>query len=129
MPAGFDNIINKFKSSTKQAAGQMQRAAKVAKIKMDILALNGDRQKHLQAIGDRTYTLYKEANSIDGNELLERIRNDFSQIERIDGRIKDMQNQAEELQASAGDDIVDASEVMDVSGTEEKPTDTGSNQQ
>jgi hypothetical protein len=127
MPAGFDNIINKFKSSTKQAADQMQRAAKVAKIKMDILALNGDRGKHLQAIGDRTFSLYKEHNSIDGNILIERVRQDITQIERIDGRIKDMQNQVEELQAGAGADIVDASDVMDISGQE--PTDTEGKQQ
>ena len=127
MPAGFDNIINKFKSSTKQAADQMQRAAKVAKLKMDILALNGDRQKHLQAIGDRTFSLYKETNGIDGNILIERVRQDITQIERLDGRIKDMQNQVEELQAGAGADIVDASDVMDVSEEEDKSS--GSNQQ
>jgi hypothetical protein len=130
MPQGFDNIINKFKSSTKQAADQMQRAAKVAKLKMDIISLNGERQKFLQTIGDRTFNLYKEASFIDGSVLIERIRNDFSQIERIDGRIKDMDNQIQELQAmGAGADIVDATDVMDVSAEEPDPNTPESNQQ
>lgn len=127
MPPGFDNIINKFKSGTKQAADQMQRAAKVAKLKMDIVALKGDRGKHMQTVGERAFGLFKESNNLDGAVLIERVRHDFNQIERIDGRIKDMENQIEELQAlGTSADIVDAQEVSEV---EDQSGESGGTQQ
>src|SRR5437868_10679350 len=116
MSPPFDNLINKFKSSTKNAADQMSRTAKIAKIKMDIMTLHSERAKQLQTIGDRTYNLYRDKNGIDGNILVERIRHEITQIERIDGRVRDMENQITELHAMApSSEVVDATEVHEVS--------------
>lgn len=129
MPPGIDNFINKFKSSTKQAADQMQRTAKVAKLKMDIMALQAERSKQMQTIGERTYNLYREVANIDGPALVDRIRQEIAQIERIDGRVKDMENQIAELQAvGANADIVDAAEVNDVSTSEQSGSQSENNQ-
>lgn len=120
MPPSFDNIINKFKSSTKQAADQMQRAAKVARLKMDIMTLNGEKTRHLQTIGERTFALYTESNNIDGHALLERVRHEFTQIQRLDTKLTEIDTEIAELQAAIAQpaDITEAEEVTDVTDTE-----------
>jgi len=119
MPQGFDNIFNKFKASTKQAADQMGKATKVARLKMDILTLTGERSRHLQTVGERTYESYAEAGTLDGGTLCEKVRHEFTQIERIDGRVRDLENQIADLQAMQGDasDVTDATDVKDVTDT------------
>lgn len=116
----FDNLINKFKAGTKQAADQMSKATKVAKLRVEKLTLDGERTRHLQTVGERTYELYTETGGIDGQVLRERARHEFTQIERIDGRIRDLDNQIADLQAmihhGEPSDVTDAAEVTEVTG-------------
>ncbi len=113
MPPSFDNIINKFKESTKQAADQMGRATKIARLKMDVLTLQGERKSNYQTVGERAYQLYLETGALDGAALRERVRNEFTQIERLDGRLRDLENQIANLQAVQGD-VADATDVAEV---------------
>lgn len=126
-PSTFDNIISKFKKSTKQAADQMGKAAKIARLKMDIMTLSGERTKHLQTIGSRSYELYQENKQINSDQLLEQIKGEIDQIERIDKRSVEMESEIAELQAQvdAGDEseeteVTDADEVKDVSESSEQ---------
>ena len=115
MPSpSFDNIFNKFKTSTKQAADQMGRAAKVAKLKMEIMTLTGERSRHLQTIGTKAYDLFTETSGLPGDNLLERVRSEIVQIERIDVKSKEIENQILDLQA-----LIQSVEVQDV--TDEEP--------
>jgi len=117
-PMAFDNLINKFKQSTKQAADQMGKATKIARLKMDIMTLAGEKTRYLQTIGERTYELFSESSDLDGSALKEKIRNELNQIERIEGRVRDLENQIADLQAMVqgeGADVTDATEVKDVS--------------
>lgn len=98
-PPAFDNLISKFKESTKQAADQMSKAAKIARLKMDIMTLTGEKTRYLQAIGERTYELFTQTNGIDGAALREKVRNELNQVERIEGRIRDLESQIADLQA------------------------------
>lgn len=127
-PPSFDNIINKFKSSTKQAADQMSKAARVAKLKMDIMTQNGEKTRLLANVGEKTYQLYVESNSLDG--LVDRVRNEFTMIQRIEARIREIGNEITELQAAVQSaDVTDATEVKEVTepaestSSEEKPQD------
>jgi hypothetical protein len=109
----FDNIINKFKESTKQAADQMGRATKIARLKMDVRILMGERTRNFEAVGERAYQLYQESGTLDGTVLRERVRNEFTQIERLDGRLRDIESQIADLQAVAGE-VADATDVQEV---------------
>jgi len=114
----FDNLISKFKQSTKQAADQMGKATKIARLKMDIMTLAGEKTRYLQTIGERTYELFSESSDLDGSALKEKIRNELNQIERIEGRVRDLENQIADLQAmvqGGGADVTDATDVKDVS--------------
>ncbi len=125
-PMAFDNLISKFKQSTKQAADQMGKATKLARLKMDIMTLTGEKTRYLQMIGERTYELFTESSDLDGSALKEKIRNELNQIERIEGRIRDLENQIADLQAMVqqgeGSDVTDATEVKDVSDAQETPS-------
>jgi hypothetical protein len=127
-PPSFDNIINKFKSSTKQAADQMSRAARVAKLKMDIMAQNGEKTRLLQNVGEKTYQLFVETAGLDG--LMDRLSNEFTMIRRIETRISEIEKEITDLQTQLqSGDVTDADEVRDVTepeqsaSSEEKPTD------
>lgn len=115
-PNSLDNMISKFKSSTKQAADQMQRAAKIAKLKMDIMTLCGEKSRHLQVVGEKVYQLFSETSTLDGPTLLERVRQDFNQIDRVEGRTRELESQIADLQAVVPEaDVTDATDVKDVS--------------
>jgi cell division protein FtsB len=105
----FDNLINKFKDRTKQAADQMSKAAKIAKLKMDILTLVGEKTRHLQTIGQCTYAMFCDNGVIDGTNLVEETRGELSQIERIEARIRELEAQIADLQA-----LVQQLDVKDV---------------
>ncbi len=122
-PPTFDNIINKFKSSTKQAADQMGKAAKIAKLKMDVMTLGGERTRHFQTIGERTYKLFIESNTLDGSALRDRVQSEFKEIERIEARIRELENQIADLQAVVQhadvSDVAEATKVKDVTDSGE----------
>jgi|SRR5215470_9569371 len=130
-PAPFDNIISKFKASTKQAADQMSKAAKVARLKMDIMSLVGEKTRHLQNIGTKTYELFSETSGLDGSLLSERVRQDFTQVQRIEGRIRELESEIADLQAmvqspepsdvAEADSVKDVSQPADTASTESKP--------
>jgi hypothetical protein len=132
-PSTFDNIISKFKKSTKQAADQMGKAAKIARLKMDIMTLAGERTKHLQTIGSRSYDLYMENKELNSEELVSQIKSEIDQIERIDKRTTEIEAEIVELQAEVepqaadSDDaeVTDADEVKDVSASNQEGTKEG----
>jgi len=95
----FDNLLNKVKAGTKQAADTMGKAAKVTKLKMDLMTLSGERNRHLATIGSVVHSLYIEKHSLDSNELIGRLRSEFDQIERIDARVKEIETEIAELHA------------------------------
>lgn len=95
----FENFLNKFKQSTKQAADQMGRAAKIAKLRMDLMTLTGERVRHLQTIGTKTFSLFCDTSTLDGGALLDRVRNELVQIQRIDVRMKELEVEIADLQA------------------------------
>ena len=109
--APFDNLFNKVKSATRQAADQTSRAAKVAKLKMNVVTLNSEKNKHLQTIGLRVYTLYSENNAIDGNVLKDKVRDEISQIDRIDEKIRELESEISDLQSHT--QHVDVADVTD----------------
>ncbi len=98
--AGLDNIFNKVKEATKQAADQTNRAAKAAKLKMNVMSLTSEKTQHLQTIGQRTYTLFVENSIIDGRVLQEKIQEELTQIARIDGRIRELEAEIADIQAN-----------------------------
>lgn len=113
---GFDNLINKVKEATKQAADQTNRAAKAAKLKMSVMSLTSEKTQHLQTIGQRTYTLFAENKAIDGILLQDKIGEELKQIERIDQRIKELEAEIAEIQASA--QHVEVTDVTDSAKSE-----------
>lgn len=116
---GFDNIFNKMKEVTKQAANETNKAAKAAKLKMTVMSLNTEKTRHLQTVGQRTYTLFAENQSIDGKLLQEKVMEELKQIERIEERIKELEAEIADLQT--GQHV----NVTDVTGGEEKSREEG----
>lgn len=118
--AGLDNIFNKVKEATKQAADQTNRAAKAAKLKMTVMSLTSEKTQHLQTIGQRTFTLYIENSAIDGRVLQEKISEELNQISRIDTRIRELEAEIADIQSNAQHvDITDVTSKSD--RTDNKP--------
>lgn len=113
-PPKFDNIINKAKSVTQKVADQTNKLAKVAKLKTNVMTLNGEKSRHINTIGLRTYTMFTENNSIDGTALYEKVRDEIAQIERVETRVREIEAEIAELQANAPH--VDVQDVTDEEG-------------
>lgn len=120
----FNDFVNRFKQTTKQAADQMGRAAKITKLKMDIMTLTGEKVRYLQTIGSKTYSLYCDTNALDGNVLLDRVRADLVHISRIDEKISNLENEIKNQQALI--QHVDLTDVTD--SNEEGQGETQSNE-
>jgi hypothetical protein len=118
-PSSFDNIFSKFKESTKHAADQMSKAAKAAKLRMEIMTLSGEKTRHLQTIGVRAYNIYKDNRNLEGakslsvEKLYEQTKAELVQIERIDERIDDLEKQIITINSQDDPNTVDASEVKE----------------
>jgi hypothetical protein len=100
MSPNFDNIFNKVKTVTKKAADGAGKQAKVAKLKMNTMTLQTEKSRHLQTIGARTYSIYLEKHELDGQSLFEQIKEEFDQVERIDRKILEIEEQIAEIQAA-----------------------------
>lgn len=85
---------------------------------MDVVTLNSEKNKHLQTIGLRVFTLYNENNAIEGNVLKEKVKDEISQIIRIDERIKELEAEIADIQQ--GTEHVDVTDVTDDEEGEEE---------
>ncbi len=109
--SNFENLMNKVKGVTKQAAEQTGRAAKAAKLKMSAMSLTNEKTGHLQTIGQRCYTLFSENHHIDGALLQGKIMEELKQIERIEVKIHELEAEISELQSNT--QHVDVTDVTD----------------
>lgn len=112
----FDNIMNKVKEATRQAADQTNKAARVAKLKMTMMSLQTEKLRHFQTIGQKAFTLFSENKSIDGSLLQSKVMEELKQIERIDAKILEMENEISTSQHSG--QIVEIKDVTDETGKE-----------
>ncbi|HEY9786764.1 MAG TPA: hypothetical protein V6D17_15285 [Candidatus Obscuribacterales bacterium] len=110
-PPAFDNLFSKVKAATKEAADKTAQAAKAAKIRVNIKTLEMEKNRHLQTIGLRTYLLYNENKSIDGNTLYDRIKEELNQIEHNEERIKELETEIQELQSQGHVDVSDVTDT------------------
>ena len=111
MSPSFENIISKFKASTKQAADQMSRAAKMAKLRIDCRTLTGERSRHFQEIGSRAWDIYAGKGTLDGAEFQKSMSGEFTQIERLNKRIAELEEEIAALQAHTGEQDNDSPDV------------------
>ncbi len=109
--SNFENLMNKVKGVTKQAAEQTGRAAKAAKLKISAMSLANEKTGHLQTIGQRCYTLFAENKQIDGSLLQTKVMEELKQIERIEEKIRELELEISELQSSS--QHVDVTDVTD----------------
>lgn len=117
-PPDFGNFINKVKTATKQTADYAATKAKIGKLKLNIMTLNTEKSRHLQTIGLRTYNLYRESTQIDGNVLKDRVHDEISQIERIEGKIRELEGEIANLEANTQHvDVTDVTESHDRTST------------
>jgi len=110
-PSGFDSIFNKVKSVTKHAADSTARQAKIAKLKMNLLTLQTEKSRHFQTIGIRAHDMFGRLQKLDGQILLEQVKGELEQLERIDNKVRELEEEVASIQASAG--AVEVSDVTD----------------
>lgn len=129
--SSFDNLFNKVKGATRQAADQTNRAARQAKLKMTIMSLQSEKLRHFQIIGMATFTLYAERKKIDGDILQGKIQEELRQVERIDQKIAELEaeinaplDQAQNADEKIGDDKILESEDNDAKNAERKSGET-----
>ncbi len=112
--ARFENIFDKVKSAAGKVADETNRAAKKGKLKLNVVTLTSEKNKHLQAIGLRVYTLLEENSAIEGNVLKDKIKDEIAQIQRIDEKIKQIEEDIDDLQTHSQhvdiDDVTDEDE-------------------
>jgi hypothetical protein len=108
----MSGFLDKVKKVGKQATDQGAKLVKIGKLKTNILTLNSEKDRHLKTIGLRAYTLFGENRKIDGVVLQEKIRDEITQIERIEGKIREHEAEVTELQTAAGPhvDVTDVTE-------------------
>jgi len=107
----FDKLVNKVKSVTKHAADTTGRQVKKVKLQTNIMTLNTEKSRHLTTIGTRAFALFAENNGIDGKALLEKVRDEIAQIERIDSRVREIESEIADLNANT--QHVDVEDVTD----------------
>lgn len=116
------NIFDKVKTAAGKVADETNRAAKKGKLKLNVVTLNNEKNKHLQAIGLRVYTLLEENSAIEGNVLKDKIKDEVTQIQRIDEKIKQIEEDLEDLQTNSQhvdvDDVTDDDEEEEESASE-----------
>jgi len=114
MAPAFDNLFNKVKTATKQAANSTARQAKIAKLKMNLMTIQTEKSRHLQTVGIRAYDMHNKIQKLDGDSLLDQVRDELGQLARIDTKIADINAEIAQIQASAT-----AVEVEDVTEEDE----------
>ena len=122
MTPSFDNIFSKVKQNTNKAAQQVNLAAKITKLKVEIATQKSEKERHLQSIGSKTYAIFCTDKSLDGQKVQEEIATELSLIDRIDDHIEDLQSQIAQLKAEFRDsekDVVDASAVQEEQAPDE----------
>ncbi len=110
MSPNFDNLVNKGKGFLKQAADQTTRIAKIGKLNTNVMTLRSEKGRHLQTIGLRAYTLFTENNKIDGTVLQEKVRDEIAQIERIESRVREIEEEIADLRANTQVDVTDVTD-------------------
>ena len=120
MSPNFDNLVNKGKGFFKQAADQTTRIAKIGKLNTNVMTLRAEKGRHLQTIGLRAYTLFTENNKIDGTVLQEKVRDEIAQIERIESRVREIEEEIAELRAKTHIDVTDVTEDEDEDDDDEQ---------
>jgi seryl-tRNA synthetase len=118
-PPGFDNLINKVKSVTKQAADTTARQAKIVKLRMNLTTLQTEKSRHLQTIGIRVQEMYTSIQKLDGDSLYEKVKDELAQLSRIDTKIGELEAEIAQIQASAN--AVEVSDVTEDVKEEEPP--------
>jgi hypothetical protein len=98
-PSTFENIFNKVKSVTKQAANTTAKQAKLAKYRLNLMTLQTEKGRFLQTIGIQVHSMYSRTKTLDPDILLEQITTELGNIERIDRKSSEIEEQIAELQA------------------------------
>ncbi|PWU01953.1 MAG: hypothetical protein C5B53_02265 [Candidatus Melainabacteria bacterium] len=98
-PSAFDNFFQKVKSATKQAADNTAKQAKIAKYRMNLMTLQTEKSRFLQTVGIRVYTMFLQNSRILGDQLFDQVKDDLGNIERIDVRMQELEENIAELKS------------------------------
>jgi len=124
-PSAFDNFLQKVKSATKQAADTTAKQAKIAKFRMNLMTLTTEKSRYLQTIGIRVYSMYIQSKKLDQGNLLEQVKDDLGNIERIDARIEEIEENIAELQSKEAElevkDVTESAPPPPTSSEEKEP--------
>ncbi len=122
MSGSFGNFFDQIKSGAKSTASQMSKAAKIAKLRVEMATQKTERERHLKTIGTKVYAIYQKDKNLDVDTVTNEVKNELNLIERIDNRTVEIQDEISTLQAEmrneGGSDVVDA-EVADSDDEEE----------
>lgn len=117
------SFFDKVKSGAKTTANQMGRAAKIAKLRVELATQKTERERHLKAIGLKVHGIYSKDKTLNADTVTKEVENELNQIERIDKRSDEIQEEISTLQAemrsAEGGEVVDASEVTDTTDSDE----------
>lgn len=117
------SFFDKVKSGAKTTANQMGRAAKIAKLRVELATQKTERERHLKTIGLKVHGIYSKDKTLNAENVTKEVENELNQIERIDKRSNEIQEEISTLQAEmrtveGGDSVVDASEVTDTTDSD-----------
>jgi hypothetical protein len=113
-PSAFDNFFQRVKSATKQAADTTAKQAKIAKYRMNMMTLQTEKSRYLQTVGIRVYTMFLENRRILGDQLFDQVKDDLGNIERIDVRMQELEENIAELKSKEAE-----LEIKDVTAPKE----------
>lgn len=123
MSGSFGNFFDQIKSGAKSTASQMGKAAKIAKLRVELATQKTERERHLKTIGTKVYAIYQKDKNLDVETVTNEVKNELNLIERIDKRTVEIQDEISTLQAEmrneGSSDVVDA-EVADATDDEDE---------
>jgi hypothetical protein len=99
----MSGFFDKVKSYTKQAADQTSRAAKIAKIKMNMVSLNSEKDRNLKSIGLNVFTMVSSTGGLDPEALRLACRDNVMQINQLNEKIQELENEIAGIQAASTD--------------------------
>jgi len=98
-PSSFDNFFKKVKAVTKQAADMTAKQAKIAKLRMNVMTLQTEKGRFLQTMGIRLQSMYSQTGTINAASLLEQVKGELGNIERINQSLAEIEENIAELQS------------------------------
>lgn len=89
---------------------------------MNLMTLQTEKSRYLQTVGIRVYSMYLNKKSLDASRLFDEVKDDLGNIERIDLRMQEIEENIAELQSKQAEiEVKDVTDAKEEKGEQSEP--------